>query len=254
MTIVELQKYFLKLLNPENKLFHDMRANDLQINTHQDVKKIAFGVDASLEFMKEAVKNNADTIVVHHGISFTDCENSIPSVQLNKRLHYAYQNNLNVFGFHFLLDSHAELGNNAQIIKHLGFKIEKPAGEHNGDYWGWTATNPNGENLDNIYAKLNTLFDNNAKIHAFGSSEIDRILVISGGSSEALREAIENISDLFVCGEIKENTQEEARELGLNIVWGGHYITERFGPKALLEQTAKDTKLECVFIDVPNLS
>ena len=43
----------------------------------------------------------------------------------------------------------------------------------------------------------------------------------------------------------------EARELGLNVVYGGHYATETVGLKALAEHLAARFGLETTFLDLP---
>lgn len=42
--------------------------NGLQIEGKNEVKKIVFAVDASVDTFREAIKNGADLIVVHHGL------------------------------------------------------------------------------------------------------------------------------------------------------------------------------------------
>jgi putative NIF3 family GTP cyclohydrolase 1 type 2 len=43
-----------------------------------------------------------------------------------------------------------------------------------------------------------------------------------------------------------------ARELGIHLVAGGHYATERFGVQALAERLAERFAVEWEFVDLPN--
>ena len=43
-----------------------------------------------------------------------------------------------------------------------------------------------------------------------------------------------------------------ARELGIHLIAGGHYATERFGVQALAERLAERFDLAWSFVDLPN--
>ena len=55
-----------RYLNSKN--IKDASQNGLQFEGVPEVKKIAFGVSASLELIKEAAAWRADLIIVHHGL------------------------------------------------------------------------------------------------------------------------------------------------------------------------------------------
>jgi len=251
MNLKKFDAYITKLMNPNNIPVADHRANGLQVSTHDEVKKIALGVDVSLEFMKKAKGAGCDTLITHHGINFEYIENSIPAPRLNKLLDYSYKNNFNIFGFHYLMDCHKEIGHNAQIIKFLNFEISEPAGIGPGQAWGWSGYIEKPIHIDKLFANANALFEGNAKLAKFGPENINKIIVISGSGSASLFEAFQNEAQAFITGEVKESVYEEARELGINLIWGGHYITEKFGLLALKEKLDKEN-IESVFIDVAN--
>jgi dinuclear metal center YbgI/SA1388 family protein len=254
--IDDLEKYLFNKLNPKNAEILDMFTNGLQIHCTQDVNKIAFGVDASIEFMRKAIESGANTVIVHHGINFYKHNNCIPTEQFHNRLKFAFQNNLNVFGFHYLLDSHSELGNSAQVLILLGLKPLEPVYFDHGMYWGWGATSDKELDVNDIFTKLNEQFNSNAKMHQFGKKQINKIGVVTGSGSDSIDELFEKGYDLLITGDISESTQEKAREIGINVIWGGHYITEKLGVLALKNDL--DLKIgkevETVFIEVENLS
>jgi putative NIF3 family GTP cyclohydrolase 1 type 2 len=93
-------------------------ANGLQVRGRDQVHTIVTGVSASLRFFEEALKLDADALIVHHSINMPA---SIHFDQLfSRRLRYLWDHDLSLIGYHYLLDSHPEVGNNAQIIKKLG--------------------------------------------------------------------------------------------------------------------------------------
>ena len=57
--------------------------------------------------------------------------------------------------------------------------------------------------------------------------------MVSGGAGASLKKAAEEGVDTFVTGEGPHWTYALAEDLGLNVLYGGHYATETFGVKAL---------------------
>ena len=87
----------------------------------------------------------------------------------------------------------------------------------------------------------------------FGPDKIHSIGIVSGSATEPalLRELKVQGIDLFVTGEPKHGAYYLAQELGLNIFYGGHYITETFGMKALGRHIEKELNIPTEFIDAP---
>jgi putative NIF3 family GTP cyclohydrolase 1 type 2 len=57
--------------------------------------------------------------------------------------------------------------------------------------------------------------------------------------------------DTFVTGEGAHWTYGMAEELGLNVLYGGHYATETFGVKALAAHLSEKFKLPWSFVEHP---
>ena len=58
--------------------------------------------------------------------------------------------------------------------------------------------------------------------------------------------------DTFVTGEGQHWTFGVAEELGVNVLYGGHYATETFGVKALAAALSRRFKVPSVFLDHPS--
>ena len=65
-------------------------------------------------------------------------------------------------------------------------------------------------------------------------------------------DAIELGVDVFISGEISEQTVHLARESGIAYIAAGHHATERYGVKALGEHLADQFGLLHEFIDIDN--
>ena len=106
--------------------------NGLQVRGREEIKLLATGVSASQRLFEEAVARNADALLVHHGM------NMPPGMLLDtiftQRLRFLFEHDLSLIAYHYLLDSHPEVGHNVQIIKGLGALPTVPYGEGG---WGW---------------------------------------------------------------------------------------------------------------------
>ena len=73
----------------------------------------------------------------------------------------------------------------------------------------------------------------------------------SHGKSASRRAAAKAGVDTFITGEGPHWSYTLAEELGINVLYGGHYATETFGVKALAEHVEQSFGLPWVFVDHP---
>ncbi len=99
---------------------------------------------------------------------------------------------------------------------------------------------------------VNNELDTEAQVFAFGSPDVHRVLVLSGGSSRFYQLALDNDADTFIGGDMRENLVRELEEVGLNFIHAGHYNTEKFGVQALCVKLNQEFCIPCKFIDIPN--
>lgn len=215
------------------------------------VEKIGLGVSASGEFLEKCRDWGANLVIVHHGISLDKLNHYLNPV-LKKRLKLVFDAEMTLLGFHYLLDAHKEIGNNAQILKKLGAKIIEPFY----DEWGWVGELARQMPVEVVVAKLTEIFNHRPTKFLYGPKKMKKIAVTSGGGTPRLREMpgfLEKDYDLYVTGEARESTPALVKEAGINYLAFGHYDTEKFGVQALGEVIKeKFPDLEVKFIDVPN--
>ena len=84
-----------------------------------------------------------------------------------------------------------------------------------------------------------------------GPTRVQRIGVVSGAGSSALREAADVGVDTLLTGEAPHHAFLDAEELGINLILGGHYATETFGVKALANHLESRFRLPWDFVDHP---
>jgi dinuclear metal center YbgI/SA1388 family protein len=227
-------------------------ANGLQVRGKEEVRTIVTGVSASQRFFEQAVSMGADAMVVHHGLNLPA---SIHFDQLFvHRLRYLLDHELSLFGYHYLLDSHPEVGNNVQIIRQLGGTPSSPYGP---DGWGWIGEISNGADRDDLLKRCAQLFSQEGIQYPFGPRRVRRVVALSGSGAPRSGGDMDwlqaNEVDLYVTGEPREWTREYCREAGISFVAGGHYHTERIGIQSLTQVlTGRWDGVTVRFLDLPN--
>jgi len=226
---------------------YERAANGLQVENRGQVTRMAATVDASLSTIKLAAAAGADLLIVHHGLFWNPAH-----PWTGKRyelLRCLLDHNLAVYSSHLPLDAHPRLGNNAQLCAALGLKTVKPFFIDHGLPIGFQSTTR--MDRTRLVERLHRATGVPPLLLPGGTEICRRIGVVSGGAGEELRRAAQEGVDTFVTGEGPHWTYALAEELGLNVLFGGHYATETFGVKALARHLSDRFGIPWQFIDYP---
>jgi dinuclear metal center YbgI/SA1388 family protein len=244
MSIVVHCDKVLRTLEAED---YDGAANGLQVENRGSVTKIAAAVDASLVTVEFAVAAKADLLLVHHGLFWGKTH-----PWTGKRyqlLHMLLDHNVAVYSSHLPLDAHPRLGNNARLCAALNLNKLRPFFFDHGRFLGFrTRTRISRTELTERLARAT---GSRPRVVPGGPDICRRIGVVTGGAGSDLKKAADEGVDTFVTGEGPHWTYAIAEELGLNVLYGGHYATETFGVKALAAHLGARFKLPWVFVDHP---
>lgn len=251
-TLIEfLDRYF----GPYRELVaqNEMVVSGVQIVGSEKVRKVGLGVSGTLKFFKKAKENGADFLIVHHGLGIQkQVIGNIPNCLLQGRLRFLYQNGMTLAGYHFALDHHPKIGNNAWVLNKLG---AKPLGNIHG-YWGWYGDLLEARPQKEIVSFLESFYGHTVKMLGPLKARVRRVAVISGSGgpdADLATEFLEKKIDLLVTGELKESHVGVAEEIDLAVAAFGHYNTEKIGVINLGEVLKKQfPDLSVEFIDVPN--
>ena len=234
----------------DSKKVKDASLNGLQVEGKAEVKKIVFGVSASLELFRRAAAAGADMIVVHHGLFWG---RSFPvRGPFRKKMETLLDGGITLAAWHLPLDKHPVIGNNAQILKLLGAGSQKPFGTYDGESIGFKGAFARPRPVSEVMKTLRGKLSSDIISANFGPKNIRTVGVVSGGAARMFEQAIEAGLDLYITGEVSEFVQEMARENGANFIAAGHYNTEKAGVWALEKVLRAKFKVKTEFIDVPN--
>lgn len=231
----------------------DEMANGVQFLGSEKVDKVVLGTSLNEDFLSKAVKVGANFCIFHHGFDPCTHKSRYP-ISSQKRLKLITKGNLTIAGFHYSLDAHPTIGNNAVIIRKLGAKIDQSLMEE----WGYTAKFSTLQSVEKLSQRCSKLFEHDVFSVFSGSKKIKTIGVVSGAgkpNAEHLAEMEDKGVELFITGEPSESIPHKMKESGINYFACGHYATEVFGVQELgkIIKSHFKTRLEVEFIDIPNL-
>jgi dinuclear metal center YbgI/SA1388 family protein len=246
-SLTEMVRYCDRLLRAEGIQDWEGAANGLQVANAGTVVRMAAAVDASLATVRLAVAARANLLLVHHGLFWGP---SHPwTGKRHELLRLLLENDLAVYSSHLPLDVHPKLGNNVQLCAALGLRGLKPFFCQRGGHLGLRShTRIQRAELGR---RLRQATGAEVRILPGGPAVCRRIGVVSGGAGAELKLAAGEGIDTFITGEGPHWTYALAEELGVNVLYGGHYATETFGVKALAGDLAKRFGLPWTFLDHP---
>lgn len=212
-----------------------------------NVKKLGAAVDACEASIELAVKNGVNFLIVHHGMFWSGVQPL--SGAYYRKIKTAMDAGLAIYSAHLPLDMHPVVGNNALFCKALGFKKTKPFFFEKGQFLGLQTAQK--IDRDALVRKAEKVLGGPVKLCPGGPKKTSRIGVVTGGAgAEVFRAASEGV-DTFITGEGPHWSYTAAEELGINVIYGGHYATETFGVKALAALLSKKFQIPWEFIDHP---
>jgi dinuclear metal center YbgI/SA1388 family protein len=243
----ELVSFIDELLNTSR--YKDYSCNGLQVQGAKMISKVALLVDASLQGYQLALEKKCQLIAVHHGIIW-DGIKSVSGSSYN-HLKFLIENNLNLYASHLPLDLHPEIGNNARLAAILNMTRLKSFGNYKGIDIGFEGLLEKSTDLDTIVKTLNEKLDTQCTVLPFGKKNISKVAVVSGGAADLLTEAIRKEADCYITGEPAHYNYHEALENNINVVYAGHYHTEKPGIQALGKVLQERFRIQTEFIDIP---
>ena len=245
-----LTQYLNKLL--EVAEFRDFCPNGLQVEGKQQINKVIVGVTACKALLVEAAQQEADGIIVHHGLFWKGDDFSITGIKKD-RLQTLFHADMNLWAYHLPLDCHLQLGNNAQLGKRLNLR---DITSHDIDgvknlFWSARLEQPMSaidlkQHLGQNLGQTPIYLGNNLK------QLVTTIGWCSGAAQKYITEAKAMQLDAFFSGEASEQSFHLAREYDLHYFACGHHATERYGVQALAENLTEQFSIETIFVDVPN--
>ncbi|MCH9609853.1 MAG: GTP cyclohydrolase 1 type 2 [Chlamydiales bacterium] len=244
----ELTRFLETYLDPS--AISDYCPNGLQVEGKKVVERAATAVSANLETIEEAICQNIDALIVHHGLFWKGDAQRVEGT-MKKKLKLLLDNEISLFGYHLPLDAHKEVGNNWCAAAEMGWSELCPFGARGESAIGVKGTFPELE-IDAFIAKVEAYYNHVATVSKGGCKRVRSAALISGGAWRDLKTAAKAGVDCFITGNFDEPAWSIAKEEKIHFLALGHSATERIGPKALGKFLEEHFKIPCPFIDIEN--
>ena len=227
--------------------------NGLQFANNGTVQCAAAAVDFSARTVRNAVAAGADLLVVHHGMFWGGAQ-PITGARYDA-VRDLVRHNVAVYAAHLPLDRHPTLGNNVLLARALGLEPSRAFGRFQTIDVGVAgdADLPTAELEQKAIAFAGEHGGSSRATAIAEGRRTRRWAIITGGgaSSESLREAATQGIDTLIVGEGPHHTAVEAADLGLTVIYAGHYATETLGVQALVRLIADEFGVPATFVEAP---
>ncbi len=223
--------------------------NGLQLESSREVKKLGAAVDASAHTLGEAARLGVDLLLVHHGL-FWGGQHPMTGGQY-RLWKAAFATDVAVYSAHLPLDAHEEVGNGVLLCRELSFGEGTPAFSYKNTLVGRQIAMATPLEREDVITALSRAVGGPVRVCPGGPTRVTNIGVITGGAGGEARMVAAAGVDTLITGEGPHWTYALAEELGINILYGGHYATETFGVKALAAHLSEKFGLPWEFINHP---
>lgn len=196
-----------------------------------DIKKIQFSLDATLDSIENAKKNNVDMLITHHPMIFKAVKSIKEQEVIGKKIRELIKNGINLYTLHTNLDT-TRAGLNDYVLEKLGVEeskiLDKLPEEDVGIGRIFTLNKKIKlkEYIDFLKEKLE--IKNLRFISKDINTEIKKVAIINGSAMKYWRKAKKEKVDLFITGDVTYHDALDALENNLKIIDFGHYESENF--------------------------
>jgi len=230
----------------EPEKFPDPSRNGLQVAGREEVRKILFAVDVSMDTIKKAQSEGCGLVIVHHGLFWS--RPFMVRGYLKERFRALLESDIGLYAIHLPLDEHPELGNNISLALEAGIIRDGPLASYRGISLGVLGHYEKPCALEEAAQPLNKLYKPR---HIIDSGRtIRKAGVITGDAGSLLDEILESDIDLLISGELSHAMYHPIKESGISGLFYGHYATERGGLLRLKEYLERVfPRVECLFYD-----
>ncbi len=187
-----------------------------------EVRRALVTLDVTEEIVDFAIENGYDLIVSHHPLIFRPVSSMTEDHHVSRKLIKLLASGISVFSFHTRADK-VEGGVNDCLADLIGLSDVTPFGESG---IGRIGTLDEEMSIEDFSYRLKEQLNAHGLQYADGYSPVHRVAVVGGSGKEEIAAAMAAGADTLVSGRIGYHEMQEASEMGINLIEGGHYFTE----------------------------
>lgn len=228
--------------------FQDYCPNGLQVEGRPQVRRIVSGVTASQALIEAAIAADADAILVHHGYFWRGEPAEVTGLKRN-RLKRLLTHDLSLLAYHLPLDAHPEVGNNVQLGKVFEWPITRYLDDKN--MLPMTEL-PHTITLAQLGEHVSACLGRQVQVLGTSQKPVKTVAWCTGAAQSYLQQVVNAGVDVFISGEVSEQTWHTVCETDTAYICAGHHATERYGVQALGQWIAENYGVEHIYIELEN--
>lgn len=212
----------------------------------KEVERILVSLDLDLNTYEKAVKENVDMIITHHPILFNPIYEITTDNYKGKLICDLIKKDIVVYNAHTNLDV-AIGGINDILAELLGLEdmevLETSYEGMDGILYGYGRVGNIKEMglyefLDIVKEKLDA---DNLLVYGETDKNIERVALCGGSGGDFIYAAYKSGADLYLTSDIKYHEAQLANELGIVLIDGNHFNTEKVILPIIKEKILKET-------------
>lgn len=195
-------------------------------NRDISLSKVLVALDFDINVAREAKEVGAELIITHHPVMFSPINKITSDTPSGRALLFLIENGIALYSAHTNLDC-SPGGINDYLVNLYGFKNMQHCDIEPGKEFGLSRISdlPSPMTLKELASHIGKTL-NLEHIYYIGRDDaIIRTAFTCSGSGGSLISPEKNV-DVFITGDIKYSGARDFHELGLNVIYAGHYDTE----------------------------
>ena len=193
------------------------------------VSKVIVSLDITLDVISEAIDEGANLIVSHHPVLYP-LSSITDSDVTGSRVLKLIENNIAAICMHTNLDATKE-GVNYELARIIGIDDPKPlreppfSSDEEFSAGRFGIIKNETAMCDFLVTVKNALSANGLRYYDTGRL-VSKVAVVGGTGDVEFDHVLKNNCDTFLTADIKYHSFLRAKELGINLIDGGHFCTE----------------------------
>jgi len=218
----------------------------------QTITKIVLSLDPTIQAVQYALSQEAQVLVTHHPLIFKPISSIRDGEYPGGVVYEAIRGGLSIVAMHTNLDA-AHEGINTVLAGLLGLENIEPLYQNKVGEQGASRRSAEMSNIKTGIGRIGNLVSpislpafistvkkllglSVVKVVSKRSVTVSRVAVVGGSGGSLIREAWQKGADLLLTGDVTYHQAREAEFLGLAVIDGGHFATERVAFKAFGKQ------------------
>ena len=223
MTVQELYKKLVQRL--PDSLAETWDNDGLMVCADADapVRRVLLALDVTENAVDFAIENRFDLILSHHPLIFRPLASVTEDTPVGRKVIKLIRSGVSVFSFHTRADR-VDGGVNDVLADLLELTEIEPLSEDGMGRVGYLEEPmPLEEFCDRVKDQLGAPILSVAD----GGNLVHKVALLGGEGKDYVKAALASEADTYISGSLGYHTLEDAPELGINLIEGGHYYTEQ---------------------------